>query len=125
VLYSSRCRPSPGLVPLASRGRGSVRDADEVRAPLARYAIPRSIRNGPRKRDAETRESDGDAACDGCRAGVHWLHPPAVDLANGNASRIWWIARDQFATYGSLSGAIGLAAQVIFAMFSVIQVWRR
>jgi len=48
-----------------------------------------------------------------------------VDLANGNASRIWWIAHDQFATYGSLSGAIGLAAQVIFAMFSVIQVWRR
>ena len=80
---------------------------------------------GPRKRDAESRESDGDATRDARRAGVHWLHPPAVDLANGNASRIWWIARDQFATYGSLSGAIGLAAQVIFAMFSVIQVWRR
>jgi hypothetical protein len=31
---------------------------------------------------------------------------------------------DQLATYGSLSGAIGLAAQVIFAMFPVIQVWR-
>jgi hypothetical protein len=32
---------------------------------------------------------------------------------------------DQLATYGSLAGAIGLAAQVIFAMFPVIQVWRR
>jgi len=31
---------------------------------------------------------------------------------------------DQLATYGSLSGAIGLAAQVIFAMLPVIQVWR-
>ena len=31
---------------------------------------------------------------------------------------------DQRAAYGSLSGAIGLAAQVIFAMFPVIQVWR-
>jgi hypothetical protein len=31
---------------------------------------------------------------------------------------------DQLATYGSLSGAIGLAAQVTFAMFPVIQVWR-
>jgi hypothetical protein len=32
---------------------------------------------------------------------------------------------DQLATYGSLAGAIGLAAQVIFAMFPFIQVWRR
>ena len=32
---------------------------------------------------------------------------------------------DQLATYGSLAGAIGLAAQVIFAVFPVIQVWRR
>ena len=32
---------------------------------------------------------------------------------------------DQFATYGSLAGAIGLAAQVIFAMFPVFQGWRR
>ena len=32
---------------------------------------------------------------------------------------------DQLATYGSLAGAIGLAAQVIFAMFPVIQGWRR
>jgi len=32
---------------------------------------------------------------------------------------------DQFATYGSLAGATGLAAQVIFATFPVIQVWRR
>ena len=32
---------------------------------------------------------------------------------------------DQLAGYGSPSGAIGLAAQVIFAMFPVIQVWRR
>jgi hypothetical protein len=31
---------------------------------------------------------------------------------------------DQLAAYGSLAGAIGLAAQVIFAMFPVIQVWR-
>jgi hypothetical protein len=31
---------------------------------------------------------------------------------------------DQLATYRSLSGAIGLAAQVIFAMFPVIQFWR-
>ena len=31
----------------------------------------------------------------------------------------------QRAAYGSLAGAIGLAAQVIFAMFPVIQVWRR
>jgi hypothetical protein len=32
---------------------------------------------------------------------------------------------DQLASYGSLSRAIGLAAQVIFAMFPVIQVWRQ
>jgi hypothetical protein len=32
---------------------------------------------------------------------------------------------DQLATYGSLSGAIGLAAQVIFALFPVMQGWRR
>ena len=32
---------------------------------------------------------------------------------------------DQVAAYGSLAGAIGLAAQVIFATFPVIQVrWR-
>jgi hypothetical protein len=32
---------------------------------------------------------------------------------------------DQLAAYGSLAGAIGLAAQVIFATFAVIQVrWR-
>jgi hypothetical protein len=31
---------------------------------------------------------------------------------------------DQLVTYGSPSGAIGLAAQVIFAMFPIIQVWR-
>ena len=31
---------------------------------------------------------------------------------------------DQLATYGSLAGAIGLAAQVIFAIFPVIQVWQ-
>ena len=30
---------------------------------------------------------------------------------------------DQLAAYGLLSGAIGLAAQVIFAIFPVIQVW--
>ena len=32
---------------------------------------------------------------------------------------------DQLATYGTLSGAIGLAAQVIFALFPVMQGWRR
>ena len=32
---------------------------------------------------------------------------------------------DQFAAYGSAAGAIGLAAQVIFNMFPVLQVWRR
>jgi hypothetical protein len=32
---------------------------------------------------------------------------------------------DRCATYGSLAGAIGLGAQVIFAMFPVIQGWRR
>jgi hypothetical protein len=32
---------------------------------------------------------------------------------------------DQLATYGSLAGAIGLAAQVILAMFPVFQGWRR
>ena len=32
---------------------------------------------------------------------------------------------DQLAAYKSPSGAIGLAAQVIFAMFPVIQVWPR
>jgi hypothetical protein len=32
---------------------------------------------------------------------------------------------DQLAGYGSLAGRIGLAAQVIFATFPVIQVWRR
>ena len=32
---------------------------------------------------------------------------------------------DQLAAYGSPAGAIGLAAQVIFAIFPVIQVWRR
>jgi hypothetical protein len=31
---------------------------------------------------------------------------------------------DQLAAYGSLGGAIGLAAQVIVAMFRVIQVWQ-
>jgi hypothetical protein len=31
---------------------------------------------------------------------------------------------DQLATYASLAGTIGLAAQVIFAIFPVIQVWR-
>ena len=32
---------------------------------------------------------------------------------------------DQLATYGSAAGAIGLAAQVVFATFPVIQVWLR
>ena len=32
---------------------------------------------------------------------------------------------DQLAMYKSPSGAIGLAAQVIFAIFPVLQVWRR
>jgi hypothetical protein len=32
---------------------------------------------------------------------------------------------DQLAAYGSAAGAIGLTAQVIFAMFPVIQVWPR
>jgi hypothetical protein len=32
---------------------------------------------------------------------------------------------DQLAAYGSAAGAIGLTAQVIFAMFPVIQVWSR
>lgn len=32
---------------------------------------------------------------------------------------------DQLSAYRSLPGAIGLAAQVIFAGFPVIQVWRR
>jgi hypothetical protein len=31
---------------------------------------------------------------------------------------------DQFAAYGSAAGAIGLASQVIFAVFPVIRVWR-
>ena len=31
---------------------------------------------------------------------------------------------DQLAAYGSLVGAIGLAAKVIFAIFPVIKVWR-
>jgi len=31
---------------------------------------------------------------------------------------------DQLATYESAAGAIGLAAQVVFATFPVIQVWR-
>jgi hypothetical protein len=31
---------------------------------------------------------------------------------------------DQLAAYGSLAGGIGLAAQVIFAIFPVTQVWR-
>jgi hypothetical protein len=31
---------------------------------------------------------------------------------------------DQLVVYGSLAGAIGLAAQVIFALIPVIQVWR-
>jgi hypothetical protein len=32
---------------------------------------------------------------------------------------------DQLAAYKSTPGAIGLVAQAIFAMFPVIQVWRR
>jgi len=32
---------------------------------------------------------------------------------------------DQVAAYGSPAGGIGLAAQVIFATFPVIQVWRQ
>jgi hypothetical protein len=35
------------------------------------------------------------------------------------------VAAARLATYGSLAGSIGLAAQVIFIMFPVIQVWRR
>ena len=31
---------------------------------------------------------------------------------------------EQLAAYGSLAGAIGLAAQVVFAIFPIIQVWR-
>ena len=31
---------------------------------------------------------------------------------------------DQLAEYGSAAGAIGLAGQVIFAIFPVVQVWR-
>jgi hypothetical protein len=31
---------------------------------------------------------------------------------------------DQLATYRSAPGAIGLGAQVIFAMFPVVQIWR-
>ena len=31
---------------------------------------------------------------------------------------------DQVAAYGSAAGACGLAAQMIFALFPVIQVWR-
>jgi len=33
--------------------------------------------------------------------------------------------RDQLATHQSPSGALGLAVQVIFATFPVVQVWRR
>lgn len=32
---------------------------------------------------------------------------------------------EQIAAYGSLSGALGLAAQVVFALFPLVQVWRR
>ena len=32
---------------------------------------------------------------------------------------------DQLASYGSPAGVIGLAAQVIFAIFPIIQIWRR
>ena len=32
---------------------------------------------------------------------------------------------DQVTSYGSSAGAIGLAAQMTFAIFPVIQVWRR
>ena len=32
---------------------------------------------------------------------------------------------DQLAIYGTLAGAIGLAAQLIFATFPVVQAWRR
>jgi hypothetical protein len=32
---------------------------------------------------------------------------------------------DQVAAYGSSAGAIGLAAQVVFATIPVIQIWRR
>jgi hypothetical protein len=32
---------------------------------------------------------------------------------------------EQLAAYGSLAGAIGLAAQMIFATFPALQVWRR
>jgi hypothetical protein len=32
---------------------------------------------------------------------------------------------DQLAGYGSAAGVIGLAAQVVFATFPVLQVWRR
>jgi hypothetical protein len=32
---------------------------------------------------------------------------------------------DQLAAYGSLAGAVGLLAQVIFGLFPVVQIWRR
>jgi hypothetical protein len=31
----------------------------------------------------------------------------------------------QLVAYGSAAGAIGLAAQIVFAAFPVVQVWRR
>jgi hypothetical protein len=32
---------------------------------------------------------------------------------------------EQLASYGSAPGVIGLAAQVMFAVFPIVQVWRR
>ena len=32
---------------------------------------------------------------------------------------------EQLAAYGSVAGAIGLAAQIVFATFPVMQIWRR
>jgi hypothetical protein len=34
-------------------------------------------------------------------------------------------AGEQVAAYGSAAGAIGLAAQIVFGLFPVVQVWRR
>ena len=46
-------------------------------------------------------------------------------ISNANGVVLGRSLGDQLAGYGSLARRIGLAAQVIFAIFPVVQVWRR
>ena len=52
-----------------------------------------------------------------------FLEPMAAEVGLG--AMLGRSLGDQLAGYGSPAGRIGLAGQMIFAVFAVIQVWRR